>query len=75
VRRIVLALVVVVAALLALNTVVTDNETKDAKADIGRIIDLPGGDLQVREDGSRAARPIVLLHGFASSLHWWQEVA
>ncbi|HYM66907.1 MAG TPA: alpha/beta fold hydrolase, partial [Patescibacteria group bacterium] len=32
-------------------------------------------DLQVREEGSPTAPTIVLLHGFASSLHWWDGVA
>jgi pimeloyl-ACP methyl ester carboxylesterase len=74
-RRLVLALVVVLAVLLAVNTVVTDGETKDAKADIGRVLSLPGGDLQVREDGSREKPTIVMLHGFAASMHWWTPVA
>src|SRR2546426_10665266 len=70
-RRLFLAVIVLLALLLAVNTVVTDNQTKPAKADIGRILDLPGGDLQVREDGVRQATPLVLLHGFAGSMHWW----
>ena len=55
-RRTLLVLLAVLVVLLAVNTVVTNRETKSAKADVGRIIDLPGGDLQVREDG-RATRP------------------
>ena len=74
-RTLLLAFLVVLAALLAVNTVVTDNETKPAKADIGRILSLPGGDLQVREDGARGKPTIVMLHGFAASMHWWTPVA
>ena len=37
------------------------------------MIDLPGGDLQVREDGPRDAPNIVLLHGFACSIGWWED--
>jgi pimeloyl-ACP methyl ester carboxylesterase len=74
-RRILLAALVVLGVLLAVNTVVTDRETKPAKADIGSVVDLPGGDLQVREDGSPKGPPVVLLHGFASSIHWWTPVA
>jgi pimeloyl-ACP methyl ester carboxylesterase len=70
-RWLLLALVVVLAVLLAVNTIVTDNETKAAKADIGRILNLPGGDIQVREDGARGKPTIVMLHGFAASMHWW----
>ncbi len=74
-RRLLLVFLVVLAALLAVNTVVTDNETKPAKADIGRILSLPGGDVQVREDGSREKPTIVMLHGFAASMHWWTPAA
>ena len=48
--------VAVLVVLLAVNTIVTDRDTKPAHADTGRMIDLPGGDLQVREDGSRRRR-------------------
>src|SRR6188474_3018319 len=73
-RRTLLALLAALVVLLAVNTVVTDRETEAAKADAGRIIDLPGGDLQVREDGPRDAPNIVLLHGFACSIGWWDGV-
>jgi pimeloyl-ACP methyl ester carboxylesterase len=74
-RRIFLILALVIAVLLAVNTIVTDNETKPAKADIGRILELPEGDLQVREDGPREKPAIVFLHGFAASMHWWTPLA
>jgi pimeloyl-ACP methyl ester carboxylesterase len=70
-RRRLLVAVALLAGLLAVNTIVTDNQTKSAKADIGRVLDLPGGDLQVREDGQREGAPLVLLHGFAGSMHWF----
>jgi pimeloyl-ACP methyl ester carboxylesterase len=74
-RRLLLAVIVVLAVLLAVNTIVTDNETKDAQADVGTVLDLPGEDLQVREDGPSDRPAIVMLHGFAGSLHWWTAVA
>src|SRR5262245_56771661 len=74
-RRRLLVAFVGLAAVLAVNTVVTDNQTKSAKADIGRVLDLPGGDVQVREDGQREGTPLVLLHGFASSMHWFTPLA
>lgn len=65
-------LVLVVA--LGVNALVVSAETKPAHADIGRLVTLPGGDqLQVRQDGPAGAPTIVLLHGFASSLRWWQN--
>ena len=70
-----LGLLVLLAAALAVNTVVTDRDTEDAKADVGRIVDLPEGDLQVREDGPADGQAVVLLHGFACSLGWWDQVA
>src|SRR5271165_5891549 len=69
------AVIAVLAVLLGVNALVIDGETKPAHADIGRIVPLPhGDDLQVREDGPRSAPAIVLLHGFASSLHWWDAI-
>ena len=59
-RRPLLALLAVLVVLLAVNTVVMNRDTEPAKADAGRVIDLPGGDLQVREDGPRDAPNIVL---------------
>jgi pimeloyl-ACP methyl ester carboxylesterase len=70
-KRVLLIVVLVLAVLLAVNTIVTDNETKPAKADIGRILELPEGDLHIREDGPRSKPTIVMLHGFAASMHWW----
>ena len=73
-RRILLIVLLALPFALAVNTVVTDNDTKSAKADIGRVLDLPEGDLQVREDGMRDKPAIVFLHGFAGSMHWWTEM-
>jgi pimeloyl-ACP methyl ester carboxylesterase len=70
-RRLLVTALLVLAVLLAVNTIVTDAETKSAKADIGRVLELPEGDLQVREDGARGKPAIVFLHGFAGSMHWW----
>lgn len=73
-RRILLGLLVLIAIALAVNTVVMDRDTEQAHADAGRIVDLPGGDLQVREDGPRDAPAVVMLHGFACSIHWWDQM-
>jgi len=73
-RRLLLGLLILLAVALAVNTVVTDRDTEQARADTGRIVDLPGGDLHVREDGPRDAPAVVLLHGFACSLHWWDHI-
>jgi pimeloyl-ACP methyl ester carboxylesterase len=74
-RWIAVAVVAVIVVLLGVNALVVGAETKPARADIGRLVALPGGDsLQVREDGPTSAPTIVLLHGFAGSLHWWDNL-
>jgi pimeloyl-ACP methyl ester carboxylesterase len=73
-RRVLLGLLVLLVVALAVNTVVTDRDTEPAQADAGRIVDMPGGDLQVREDGPPDAPAVVMLHGFACSLHWWDQM-
>jgi pimeloyl-ACP methyl ester carboxylesterase len=64
----------VIVIFLAVNTIVTDRQTRSAKADGGRIVDLPGGDLQVRDDGPTGAPPVVLIHGWAASSHWFDRL-
>jgi pimeloyl-ACP methyl ester carboxylesterase len=66
---VVLALVV----LLGINALVTDGETKRAEVTLpdARILDLPGGEMQVREDGPRSGSPIVLIHCFSCAMDWW----
>jgi pimeloyl-ACP methyl ester carboxylesterase len=74
--RIALAIVAALAILLAVNAIVVDRQTKGAGSTVdgGRILHLPGGDVQVVSDGPRAGRPIVLVHCFACSLRWWDRV-
>ena len=59
---------------LAVNVVLAERATKPARADTGRILELPDGDIQVREDGSRDAPPLVLVHGWTGSIRWWDRV-
>ncbi len=70
-----LGVLALVVALLAVNTICADTETRSAKADVGKIVRMPGGDLQVLDQGPREAPAIILLHGFAESIRWWDEVA
>lgn len=48
-----LIIIVVVVAALAVNALIVNGETQPATADIGRVIDLPGPDLQVKEASVR----------------------
>jgi pimeloyl-ACP methyl ester carboxylesterase len=71
-----LILVIAAFGLVALmaNAIVISHETRGASADVGRVLALPGPDLQVREDG-RGGRPvIVLLHGLVGSIRWWDRL-
>jgi pimeloyl-ACP methyl ester carboxylesterase len=79
--KILIAVVVALAVLLAVNAVIVDNQTKEAEATVegGQILSLPAGDVQVVEQGpelrSRPGAPIVLLHCYSCSLHWFDELA
>lgn len=74
--KILIAAVVALAALLAINTLLVEGETKGATVTVpgGRILHLPGGKMQVLEKGPRHAPPIVLLHCFSCSIAWWQRL-
>ena len=81
--KVLIGLVAVLAVLLAINTIVVNGQTKDAgvTVDGGELLELPGGDVQVLEErptavGPRqAAPPIVLVHCYGCSLHWWDRLA
>jgi pimeloyl-ACP methyl ester carboxylesterase len=66
----------VLAILLAINTLVVEGETRPAAVTVpgGRILHLPGGDMQILEKGPRQASPIVLLHCYTCSIVWWQRM-
>jgi pimeloyl-ACP methyl ester carboxylesterase len=84
--KVLIGALVALAILLAVNTIVLDQQTKAAVVTVtgGRILDVTGGAVQVVEQGptvrrvarrDRAARPpIVLLHCFGCSLHWWDRM-
>jgi pimeloyl-ACP methyl ester carboxylesterase len=75
--KILAAVLTVIAVLLVINTIVLDNQTKGAEVTIegGQILSLPGGDIQVLEEGGGSGAPIVLIHCYSCSLHWWDELA
>src|SRR4051812_36349620 len=65
-----------VLLLLALNAIVVNGQTKDAKSTVegSQIVQAFGGDVQVTENGPPGAEPIVLLHCYTCSLHWWDNL-
>src|SRR6476646_9064008 len=64
---------IAIGVVLGVNAVVTDNETQGAEVTVpgGRILHLPGADLQVVDKGPRDAPPIVLIHCFSCGIDWW----
>jgi len=68
-----IGVVLVLVVLLVVNALVVDGETDSAHVTVpgGRILRLPGGDLQVRERGPREGSPIVLIHCFSCAMDWW----
>ena len=71
--KILIGVVAALAVLLAINTLIAESETKPAVVTVpgGRILHLPGGDMQVLERGPRRASPIVLIHCYTCSIAWW----
>jgi pimeloyl-ACP methyl ester carboxylesterase len=71
--KILIAVVTVLVVLIAVNAVVTGSETKSAEVTEpgGRIVSLPGGDMEVVERGPRDGSPIVLIHCFTCAIDWW----
>jgi len=79
VAKILIALIVVLAVALTLNTITANNETKAAEttAEGAEILELTSGDVQVVEtpaESEKPGAPIVLIHGDAASLHWWDSM-
>jgi pimeloyl-ACP methyl ester carboxylesterase len=74
--KIAIGVAVALAVLLAVNTVVTNQETKSAEVTVdgGEILALGGGDVQVLDVGPRAAPPIVLIHCYTCAIDWWEEM-
>jgi pimeloyl-ACP methyl ester carboxylesterase len=73
-RIIAIAAVMVVAAL-ALNAFVVSRATRPAQAfGGGRVLELDGPDLNVKEYSAGGDRVVVLLHGYSASVEWWDRV-
>jgi pimeloyl-ACP methyl ester carboxylesterase len=72
--RVGIALAAVAGGLL-LNRRVVGSEEKPARGGAGRLVPTAEGALHVLEEGDPHAPPVVLLHGFAGSLHWFDRLA
>jgi pimeloyl-ACP methyl ester carboxylesterase len=79
--KIALAILAALAVLLGVNALVLSNQTKGSEVTIdgGRIVELPGGAVQIYEQGptlrSLPGAPVVLVHCYGCSLHWWDRLA
>jgi pimeloyl-ACP methyl ester carboxylesterase len=71
--KILIGVVAALVVLIGVNAVVVGDETKSASVNEpgGRILKLPGGEMQVVEYGPRGAEPIVLIHCFTCAINWW----
>lgn len=74
--KILIAVVALLVVLVGINWAVTDAETKSAEVTEagGRIVRLPGGEVEVVERGPRGADPIVLVHCFTCAINWWDRM-
>jgi pimeloyl-ACP methyl ester carboxylesterase len=71
--KIAVGVAVALIALLAVNALLVDGETKPAEVTVpgGRVLDLPGGEMQVVDNGPHGGEPIVLIHCFTCGIDWW----
>lgn len=68
--------VVVVVAVLCLNALLVSRSARAAEPFAGgRVLELDGPDLNVKEYGPAGERAVVLLHGYSASVEWWDRVA
>jgi pimeloyl-ACP methyl ester carboxylesterase len=75
--KILLALLAGLIALLIVNAIVISNETKDAHVNVdgAQLIETSNGTLQVLDEGNPDGSPVVLIHGYATSMGWWDKLA
>jgi pimeloyl-ACP methyl ester carboxylesterase len=75
--KILIGAAVILAVLLALNTLLIGNQTKPAEANVpgGEILSVGGDDLQVVDRGPRDGAPIVLVHCFTCAIDWWDRMS
>jgi pimeloyl-ACP methyl ester carboxylesterase len=75
-RNLAKLLVFIVIPAMLVNAWVVSRDVREATTfGGGRVVSITGPDVNVREYGSGAQNAIVLLHGYASSIEWWSDVA
>ncbi|ROT32540.1 alpha/beta fold hydrolase [Micromonospora sp. HM5-17] len=71
-RLVASAVLLTVAGLLLTNAVAVSRQDAEATGD--SLLALDGGTVHVRQDGPRDAPALVLIHGLAGSVHWWDPL-
>jgi len=75
-RKVAAAVVLLLVVLLSINAVLTARQQRPAEAFAGgRVLELAGPDLNIREYGPAGGDAVVLLHGYSASIEWWERVA
>ena len=73
-KRVSLAVMLLAAIALVVNTVFVDSRTRPAMArDGGQLIETPVVTANVKVEGNGPA--IVFIHGFGAAIDWWDEIA
>jgi len=74
--KILIGSVVVLAIVLAANTLSVDGQTEDAEVTVdgGTLLALGGGEVQVAESGPRGGAPVVLIHCYVCAMDWWDAM-
>lgn len=75
--KVALGVVAGLIVLAVLNAVVISDETRDAERSVegSELVETSSGTIQLLDQGPMAGSPIVLIHGYAGSLHWYEELA
>jgi pimeloyl-ACP methyl ester carboxylesterase len=64
-------------ALLVLNSIAVTNQTEEAERNVegAELVETSSGTLQVLDEGNPSGSPIVLIHGYTGSMHWYEGLA
>lgn len=75
--KILLAVLAGLIVLLVLNAIAVSNETEDASVNVegAELVDTSNGTIQVLDEGDPRGSPIVLIHGYTTSMHWFEKLA
>jgi len=75
--KVTLAILAGFIILLVLNAIAVSNQTEDAERNVegAELIDTSNGTIQVLDEGNPSGSPIVLIHGYTTSMRWFDHLA